>query len=174
MVKKKAKKAVKEELKSPKKKIKWKVLIWSFIAVYAVALIGSLLTNNAVNSSWYQSVKPQFTPPNIVFPIVWTALFFLIFISLYLSLVSAKNKHVKLKLEFIFGINLLLNIFWSFFYFFIKNQTLAFVDLILLWISILAMIYITAKVNRKSALLLFPYLLWVAFAGILNYLSIAV
>lgn len=160
---------MKKEVKK-KVKINWKLLILSFAVVYATAFIGSLLTMNSVNSSWYQSIKPSITPPNWVFPIAWNILFFLISLSLYLSLVSAKKKF-RLKLEIVFGVNLLLNIFWSFFYFFLKKPVFAFFDLILLWLSIIAMIYIAAKADKKSALLLFPYLLWVTFAGILNYLS---
>lgn len=155
-----------------KGKINWKLLIISFLAVYFTAFVGSLLTINSVNSSWYQNIKPIITPPNFVFPIVWNILFFLIALSLYFALSSVKNKKLELKLKIVFGINFILNVSWSFFYFYLQNPTVAFFDLILLWLSVVSMIYIAWKIKKKSAWLLVPYLLWISFAGILNYLSI--
>ncbi|VVB83724.1 TspO/MBR family protein [uncultured archaeon] len=153
------------------KKVNWKILITSFIVVYAAAFIGSIFTSQGVNSDWYQSVKPVITPPNWVFPVVWNILFFLIFVSLYASLVSARKKILKLRIGVIFGINFILNILWSVLYFGLKNPLLAYFDLLLLMISILSMIFIIWKINRKASWLLVPYFLWVGFAGILNYLS---
>lgn len=152
-------------------KINWKVLITSFVIVIIVAAIGSIFTTNSVKSSWYQAVKPSITPPNWVFPIVWTILFFLIALSLYFSWVIA-NKKEKNKIILAYGFNFVFNIAWSIFYFGLKNPLTAFFDLILLWVSILYMIILTWKIDKKAAYLLIPYLLWVSFAGILNYLSI--
>lgn len=152
-----------------KKKINWKILIVSFILIYLAAFIGSIFSSLAINSEWYNSVKPSITPPNWVFPIVWNILFFLIFLSLYFSLSSSKNKD-KLKIKIIFGINLILNVLWSFLFFYLKNPLISFFDLILLWISIFFIIYLTWKSSKMSSWLLIPYSLWVGFAGILNYL----
>jgi tryptophan-rich sensory protein len=156
------------------KKISWKFLILSFVVVYAVAFAGGVFTSKGVNSFWYLTVKPSITPPNWVFPVVWNILFFLIAVSLYLVLVHKENKKGKsarLKAEIAFSINLVLNFLWSFLYFYLRNPTLAFFDLILMWLSIAAMIYFSYKISKKTAWLLVPYLLWVAFAGVLNYLS---
>jgi len=153
------------------KKEGWKILIICFIIVYLVAFIGSIFTSSAVNSQWYSSIKPSITPPNYVFPIVWNILFFLIAFSLYLAWINSKNKKIKTKVAWAFGVNFILNIFWSVFYFYLKNPEFAFFELILLWFSILSMIIITWRINKKSAYLLIPYFLWVTFAGILNYLS---
>jgi tryptophan-rich sensory protein len=152
-------------------KFGWKVLILSILIVYLVAFIGSVFTSQNTNSDWYKQNKPSITPPNYVFPIVWNFLFLLIAFSLALAWISS-NKKEKKKVAWIFGINFLLNILWSIFYFSMKNPLLAFFDLTALWISIILVIYITYKINRKSAYLLIPYLLWVTFAGVLNYLTI--
>ena len=72
----------------------------------------------------------------------------------------------------VFGINFILNIFWSVLYFGLKNPGLAFIEIILLEISIIAMIILTYKISKKSSYLLIPYFLWVAFASLLNFLSI--
>ncbi|MBI4116961.1 tryptophan-rich sensory protein [Candidatus Pacearchaeota archaeon] len=152
------------------KKPNWKVLAFSFFAVYAVAFLGSVLTSSSVNSQWYNSIKPSITPPNFVFPIVWNILFFLIAISLYLSWTSAKNKNEKKSIAIVFGINLFLNFLWSVIFFGFKNSYLAFFELIFLWLSIAAMIFTTYRISKTASYLLIPYLVWVSFAGILNYI----
>lgn len=157
-------------MKRSKSKINWKILIISFILVYGIAFLGSLFTTSSVDSSWYLSIKPSITPPNWVFPIAWNILFFLIAVSLYLVILN-KNKKSNKKAIIVFGINLILNAFWTLFYFKMQNPLFAFYEIILLWISILLMIIYSYKVNKTSAYLLVPYLLWVSFATILNYLS---
>ena len=152
------------------KKINWKILIACLLIVYLVAFLGSIFTSPVTNSEWYNSVRPSITPPNWVFPVVWNILFFLIALSLYIGWINA-NKKDKSKIALVFGINLFLNIFWSILYFGLKNPTLAFFELILLWISIIFMLTTTYKINKKSFYLLIPYFIWVSFAGVLNYLS---
>jgi translocator protein len=156
------------------KKIHFGFLILSFVSVYIVALAGSLFTIPGVASFWYQTVKPSITPPGWVFPVVWNILFFLIALSLYFLLTTVDKKSLQFKIEIVFAINFLLNFMWSFFYFGLRNPLFAFYDLIALWLSIFSMIYIAWKIDKKSAWLLLPYLLWVTFAGILNYLSIVI
>jgi tryptophan-rich sensory protein len=150
-------------------RIQWKKLILSLIIVYATAIIGSLFTSGNTSGEWYNSIRPSITPPNWIFPIVWNILFLLIAISLYLA--WAKNKENK-KIAIVFGINFLLNILWSYLYFTLKNPLLALIEIIILETSIIAMILVTYKIDKKAAYLLIPYLLWVGFATILNYLSI--
>lgn len=72
----------------------------------------------------------------------------------------------------VFGINFVLNIFWSFTFFGEQNVSGAFVVLIALWLSIISMIYVAGKVDKKAGWLLVPYLAWVTFAGYLNYLIV--
>lgn len=150
------------------RKIRWTVLIISFVIVLFVASVGSLFTDTG---SWYESRKPAITPPNYIFPIAWTTLFILIAISLYFSWINSKKKDKK-RVALVFGANLFLNMLWSILFFGLKNPFIAFIDLILLWVSILIMIFTTWKIDKKAAWLLVPYLLWVSFAGILNYLMI--
>lgn len=150
---------------------KWIILLVCIILVYLAAFIGSFFTSSSVNSEWYQSVRPSITPPNWVFPIVWNILFLLIALSLFFAWTKA-NKKQKFNIGILFAINLILNIYWSIDYFKLHNPLLAFIDLIILWISIIAMMSFTYKVSKESCWLLLPYLLWVTFAGILNYLSI--
>ena len=150
-------------------KLKWKTLIICLLIVYAVAFAGSLFTSPNTSTEWYTSIKPEITPPNFVFPVVWNILFFLIALSLYFAWTQAKKKY-KPQIAWAFGVNLILNVFWSVLFFQLKLPLISFFELILLWLSILWMILATKKVNKISPWLLIPYLVWVAFAGILNFI----
>lgn len=152
-----------------KKKVNVKVLVLSLFIVYAVAFVGSLFTSPNTGIDWYESIKPSITPPNWVFLVVWNILFFLIALSLYFSWTSAKKKE-KSKVAWVFATNLILNILWSAIFFGLRKPTFAFVELLLLWISIILMISTTHKINKLSSYLLWPYLLWVTFAGVLNFM----
>ena len=152
-----------------KNKINWKLLIICIIIVYAVAFMGSLFTSGNTNTDWYQSIKPKITPPSYIFPIVWNILFFLISLSLYFSWKDS-NKKQKNNLAILFGINFLLNILWSIIFFEMKLPIISFFELILLWISTLLLIISTNKINKLASFLLYPYILWLTFAGILNFI----
>lgn len=150
-----------------------KILVFAvclFIS-YLASFIGSIFTRNEVNSSWYYSIRPALTPPNYVFPVVWGILFFLIGASLFLAWTSSK-KNEKKMVAFVFGLNLILNVLWSYFYFGLHSPLLGFVDIILMLISIVWMIVVCYPINKNSSYLLVPYLIWVLFATVLNYLSI--
>jgi len=151
-----------------KKRIDWKKLIVSFVIVFLVAFIGSFLTRN-VKTSWYESIKPGLTPPNYVFPIVWNILFLLIALSLYFAWKTGKKKKVVLEL---FAVNFILNVVWSLLFFELKNPLLAFIEIFFLLASILVLVVYLRKINKISSWMLVPYLIWVGFASVLNYLAI--
>jgi translocator protein len=148
------------------KEIKYGVV--SFILVFLASVFGSLLTNS--NSAWYESVRPNITPPNFVFPIVWTTLYILIGISIYFVF-NSQSKLRKTAI-FLFVTNLILNVLWSLFFFKLESPLFSFFILILIWISILALLFFTFKFEKKSFYLLIPYFIWISFAGVLNYLAI--
>jgi len=149
-------------------KINWKVLILSFIFVHLAAFIGSSVTNP--NTDWYNSIKPSITPAGWVFGVVWTILFLLIWLSLYIAWVKSGRKK-KIKVFWIFAINLVLNALWSYLFFGVQKPVWAFFELIVLWFSIVFMIVLLRKINKVSSWMLVPYLLWVSFASVLNYLA---
>jgi len=154
-----------------KKGFNFKVFIICLFLVFLIlGGIGSLFTATNTSSEWYISIKPTITPPNWVFPVVWNFLFLLISFSLYFAWINSKNNYQKKKVAIIFGINFILNVLWSVLFFGLKQTQIAFVELIIFWLSILVMILVTRKISRKSSWLLIPYLIWVAFASILNYL----
>jgi benzodiazapine receptor len=154
------------------KKFNLGVFIICLLVVFLiVGGIGSLFTSSNTNTTWYSSIKPSLTPPNWVFPIAWNLLFLLISFSLYFAWMNSKNKEQKKKVALVFAINFILNILWSVLFFGLKLTQLAFFEIILFWFSILAVMLIVNKISRKSSWLLVPYLLWVAFASVLNYLA---
>jgi translocator protein len=117
--------------------------------------------------TWYVHLnKPFFNPPNYLFAPVWTTLYILMGLSFFLIL---KQKNVNKKLVYIFFIQLTLNFAWSFIFFHFHALGLAFIEIILMWISILTMIISFYKVNKVAGLMNVPYLLWVSFASILNF-----
>lgn len=137
-----------------------------FICLVAGA-IGSLLTTPAI-ATWYATLKkPFFNPPNWIFAPVWTLLFILMGIALYLVW-EEKNGAGKGRAVTFFFLQLLLNICWSLFFFYLKAPLLAFVEVIVFWIMILLTIMEFNKISKTAAMILFPYLLWVSFASFLN------
>ncbi len=134
-------------------------------SVFMVAFVGSMLTDIGV---WYANLpKIQLQPPNWVFGPAWTLLFILIAWSAII-IANSKSSQKKITL-FIFGVNGVLNVLWSYLFFTLKNIPKSFAEITLLLASILLMIYFSLKVSKKAAVLLVPYLLWVSFATYLTY-----
>ncbi|MEX0920886.1 MAG: TspO/MBR family protein [Candidatus Pacearchaeota archaeon] len=154
------------------KKLKWKVLVISILVVYILAFVGSLFTSPGVDSEWYESIKPEITPPSWVFPVAWNIIYLFIALSFYFAWTSAKNSDLRRNLYILFGANLFFNVIWSYLFFSLQNPALAFIDLLLIWITIIFMMTFTRKVNMRSFYLLIPYFLWVSFAGVLNGLVV--
>ena len=145
--------------------VKWKELIVSVAISLGVGALSGYLTKNSM-SLYQELVKPPLTPPGWVFPVVWTILFALMGISAYLIYISdSKDKAQALQ---IYAIQLMLNFLWSLVFFNMQAYLLAFLILIFLWISIIAMIKIFYEINPIAGKLQIPYLLWVTFAGYLN------
>lgn len=141
---------------------KYLKLLLAIAVCQGAGLIGSIFTINSVKT-WYVVLnKPFFNPPSWVFAPVWTILYLLMGISLYLVW---GIKKVNLKW---FWLQLALNTLWSIIFFGLKNPTLALIEIVALWVSILFTIKSFLKVSRVAAYLLLPYILWVSFAAVLN------
>jgi benzodiazapine receptor len=140
----------------------------SIILCQLAGFLGSLFTTPAI-PTWYQTLhKPFFTPPNWIFSPVWISLFLLMGISLFL--VWGRQDHQKVKTALIFFfVQLILNILWSAAFFGLRSPLLGLIDIGLLWIAILLTTQHFLKVSRMAGFLLIPYLLWVGFAGLLNF-----
>lgn len=145
-----------------------RVLIISLILVFSVGFIGSLSMKDESNSSWYNENKHPITPPNIVFPVVWTILYTLIAIALFFSWIKSHKKYKKL-LAFIYASNLYFNAIWPYLFFQLKNPLIAFVDLSFIILTLIAIMLINRKIDKRINYLLIPYLAWVLFAAFLNF-----
>jgi tryptophan-rich sensory protein len=144
----------------------WKLAI-SILIPFVASAIGSLFTASSV-STWYVGLqKPVFNPPSWVFGPVWTLLYLLMGIALYLVWAErAKNKKPAFVL---FGIQISLNALWSVLFFGLQNPLLAFVEIIFLWVSIVATTALFYRISKPAAYLMIPYILWVSFAAVLNF-----
>jgi len=131
-------------------------------------VVGSLFTTPAVQSVWYaELVMPALNPPAWLFGPVWTTLYILMGISLWL--IWKSDAREKRKAVWLFGIQLTLNAIWSIIFFGLHNPGGALIEIVFLWLAILATIIAFAKISKPAAWLLVPYILWVSFATYLNY-----
>lgn len=130
-----------------------------------VGYIANYLTKDAMYT--YQALnKSSISPPAYIFPIVWTILYVLMGISSYF--VYTSDSYYREKAFKIYVVQLILNFGWSIIFFGFNMYLLAFIWLLLLIVTIIYMIIIFFKINKISAYLLIPYLLWCVFAAYLN------
>ncbi len=152
---------------SQKTKNKIISLVIITLAVFLTGFFGSLFTSQTTKSEWYLNNKPSFTPPGIVFSIAWTILYTLIIIAIYFSWINAKKVQKK-NLLIIFGLNLISNALWSVLFFGMRKPFFAFLDLLIIFATIVLALIYTKKISKPASTLLVPYLLWIIFAGVLN------
>jgi translocator protein len=152
------------------------------LVTIAVAILGRIFSD--ASSVWYTDtlIKPDLTPPDWVFPIVWAV----IFICTTLSAIILYNKgqedkkflwlfhRENMSCEYwriiaLFLVNIVLNVSWTYLFFQQQNPELAFYDILFLEITNFLLIILAFDKSRKATLLLLPYTLWIAFALYLNW-----
>jgi len=132
-------------------------------------ILGSIFTVSSI-PDWYNNLaKPALNPPGWVFGPVWTILYLLMGIAVFLVWKKRLEQKEARKALFVFGIQLFLNAIWSIIFFGLRSPIWAFVDIVFLWIAIVWTIALFYRIYRPAALLLLPYILWVSFAAYLNY-----
>ena len=142
----------------------WKLII-SIILPFLASTIGGLFTASSVSTWYIDLIKPSFNPPSWIFGPVWTILYLLMGIALYLIWIKKYDKYAFM----VFGVQLFLNALWSILFFGMKLPFYAFIEIIFLWVAILFTIIYFYRINKISAYVLIPYILWVTFAAILNF-----
>ena len=140
-------------------------LVMTIAFCEAVGIVPGYLTRDAFEG-WYDSLeKPSTNPPGWVFGPAWTALYFLMGIARYLV---AKDTDGAGNATRLFDLQLVLNAAWTFVFFGGRSVFGGVAVILALWVAIVATIVAFARVSRRAALLLVPYLLWVSFATYLN------
>ncbi len=147
------------------KKIQWKNLITAIAIPLATGGLSALLTKKAMDS-FEMLNQPPLSPPTWLFPVVWTILYILMGIASYLVATSGQKNDTALTL---YGIQLCLNFLWTLFFFNMEWYLFAFLWLIGLWILILLTTIAFYRISKPAACMMIPYLIWVTFAGYLNY-----
>lgn len=145
------------------------VFLASILVCQGAGVLGSVFTAPAI-PTWYAGLKkPPFNPPDWIFAPVWTTLFLLMGISLYL--VWSKETLGKSKKAAVaaFAIQLALNSLWSFLFFGLRAPLFGLLEIVVLWLFILLTLLLFYRLSRPAAFLLLPYLVWVSFATALNY-----
>lgn len=134
---------------------------------FLAAAVWWFFTKKSVSTRYVWLQKPELTPPSWVFWPAWTVLYLLMGISLFMIV---KNwLKWKIKAFIVFALQIILNVLWSYMFFFKQDIKIALIVIILLWISILVNIIMFYRLNKTAWILLLPYILWVSFAWYLNY-----
>ena len=144
-------------------------LIVAVLLPVLVGAVSGLFTASSVKTWFVTLNKPSFNPPSYVFAPVWTTLYIMMGIAFYLVWVSVTDKEQQRKAMTVYFIQLFLNFCWSFIFFYKQRPDLAFIDIVFLWISIVATLVLFYRISKPAGWLLVPYLLWVSFASALNY-----
>lgn len=149
-------------------KEKWKSLIVCLLIPLAVGGLSAWLSGGGMQA-FAQLNKPPLSPPGWLFPVVWTVLYLLMGFASWLVLTSDKPKmQIKSALQ-IYGLQLVVNFFWSIIFFSQQRYLFAFFWLLLLWVMIIMTMMRFYRIRELAGELLLPYFLWVTFAGYLNF-----
>lgn len=146
----------------------WKTYALWILGTEAVGGLSGWLTRKGADLYARTVSKPPLSPPSMVFPIVWSALFALMGISAA-RVWQAPPSPERSRGLVLFGTQLAFNFFWSIIFFNAQAYGLALIWLAVLWALILWMLITFRKVDKWAAWLQVPYLLWVSFAAYLNF-----
>lgn len=140
------------------------------LAAFAAVIVAALGATITDLGPWYQSLeKPSWHPPDALFPIGWTLIYAFNTYAIVAAWRAAPTPAVSDTIIGLFALNAFLNITWSMIFFRIQRPDWAFIEVLLLWLSILALIVYCGRHSKTAAVAFLPYLAWVTFAGALNW-----
>lgn len=143
-------------------------LALSIVACFVAGAIGGIATTSSVNG-WYAELdKPSWNPPDWIFGPVWSVLYLMMAIAAWLVWKNSTLEKSRFALGW-FAFHLLLNVLWSVLFFGLRQPGWAFIEIVVLWISIVITIVLFYRHSKPAAGLLVPYLSWVTFAAVLNF-----
>lgn len=149
-------------------KIRWKRLLTCLAIPLSAGGLSAFLTQDSMEIFAFLR-KPPFAPPGWLFPIVWTILFLLMGTASYLVLTSGQPRSLVRRALRVYAVQLVVNFFWSIFFFRLDLYLFSFFWLVFLWLLIWATLFLFGRLTKPAGILLVPYLLWVTFAGYLNF-----
>lgn len=143
---------------------------YSTIAIIAWALIlglgGGLLTTIG---PWYRNLKkPSWQPPDWLFGPAWTIILGLAAWAGHIVWNITGSYDTRTDIIIVYGVNMVAHFLWSPIFFTLRRPDWALVEVVFLWLSVAAMLYVTASISQTAGLMILPYLLWVSFAAALN------
>lgn len=145
---------------------RWKPVWIAVLAACTVAALGGALTDTG---DWYRALrKPAWQPPDALFGPAWTLIYGCTVAAGVLAWRHAPDARARNGLMWLFALNAFLNVLWSALFFHFRRPDWALYEVGLLWLSILWLALRMRPWCVRAALLLLPYLVWVAFAGLLN------
>ena len=143
-------------------------LVVSLMICFAACGIGGLATTQGLDA-WYETLdKPTWNPPNWVFAPVWTTLYGLMGTAVWLVWRGGVWNEVKSAVV-LFTVQLVLNGLWSILFFGLQNPGGALIEIVALWLAIVATTILFFRRSMIAGGLMMPYLLWVSFASFLNF-----
>ena len=147
-----------------------KPILIAAAAAMSVAGLGGLMTDIG---PWYLSLaQPPWKPPDWLFGPAWTVIFALAAASGVTAWRAAPTRTGQEWMLALFALNGFLNVLWSLLYFRLRRPDWALMEVGFLWLSVALLMVVLGRYSRKASLLLAPYLLWIAFAGVLNWATV--
>ena len=143
-------------------------LVVSIVVCFSAGFLGSMATNGSVDN-WYVEInKPEWNPPNWIFAPVWSTLFLMMAVAVWLVWKQAGFGKSRFALG-AFAVQLVLNALWSVVFFGMKETGWACVEIAMLWAAIVVTTCLFYRHSKLAAGLMIPYLMWVSFASFLNF-----
>lgn len=150
-------------------KFKPVALIINIAITLGIGALGGYATAQSVKT-WYPTLnKPSFNPPNWLFAPVWTSLYIIIGIAAYLIWIKRDQIAHFPRTIALYFIQLILNLCWSFIFFYLHEIGFALFEILILLIIIIINAVVFYKIDKWAGLLFIPYILWVSFASFLTY-----
>lgn len=149
-------------------KLDWKKLLICLAIPLGVGGLSALITGDTMEA-YGQMVQPPLSPPGWVFPVVWSLLYLLMGYASYRVLMADVAQARKRRALTLYGAQLTVNFLWPLVFFGLQWYLVAFFVLLVLWVLILLTIRAFSGIDEVAADLMLPYLLWVTFAGYLNF-----
>lgn len=157
-----------QERKSIAATTRWIGLVVFVVVCLAAGGVGAIATTPEIDG-WYKTLaKPPWNPPDSVFGPVWTTLFVLMGVAAWLVWQRGGSQARAFPFA-LFGLQLVLNVAWSWIFFGLHQPGWAFVEIVFLWLAIMSTTVLFFRCSKIAGWLLVPYLAWVSFAGVLNF-----